>query len=401
MSDQSSNQERPDDWPRGGYYPGEQYPGEQYADEQYYGSSSASSGTGSSGSSRRDADDSGTTRIVPTPGQSGSEPSSSASLSPSIPATPVWTPAPGLGGSQVQGSPGQASPGTGSSAQQSSGPGSSGQGSSGQGSPGQYGSSGSTSQYGAASYGSAPGQYGSAQAKAQYAPDQSQYGSAQGQYSSPSQYSSGQGSQAGASPYGAGQSSQAGASQYTSGQGSQYGSSQAAGYAPGPGSQAGASPYGSGQAQYGSAGSYGSGQSAAGAQGAAGYGAAGQYGSAQSYPTPGTPGPGASLQASPRQSADSKGFLAALFDFSFTSFVTTRIIKVLYILITVLVCLTALIYTIVAFRISPLFGILTLVIGDPLFIIIVMGFWRLVLEAFVVVFRISEDVRSLRERADR
>jgi hypothetical protein len=30
-----------------------------------------------------------------------------------------------------------------------------------------------------------------------------------------------------------------------------------------------------------------------------------------------------------------------------------------------------------------------------------MGFWRLVLEAFVVVFRISEDVRSLRERADR
>jgi hypothetical protein len=40
----------------------------------------------------------------------------------------------------------------------------------------------------------------------------------------------------------------------------------------------------------------------------------------------------------------------------------------------------------------------TLVIGDPLFIIIVMGFWRLVLEAFVVVFRIAEDVRAIRER---
>jgi uncharacterized membrane protein len=81
--------------------------------------------------------------------------------------------------------------------------------------------------------------------------------------------------------------------------------------------------------------------------------------------------------------------------------VTTRIIKVLYILITVLVCLGALSYTLLAFRISAIFGIIVLVIGDPLFIIIVMGFWRLVLESFVVVFRISEDLRSIHERNDR
>ena len=99
--------------------------------------------------------------------------------------------------------------------------------------------------------------------------------------------------------------------------------------------------------------------------------------------------------------ADSRGFLSALFDFSFTSFVTTRIIKVLYVLITVLVCLTALFYTILAFRVSAGFGIVTLIIGDPLYIIIVMAFWRLVLEAFVVVFRIAEDVRAIRERAGR
>ena len=92
--------------------------------------------------------------------------------------------------------------------------------------------------------------------------------------------------------------------------------------------------------------------------------------------------------------ADSRGFLSALFDFSFTSFVTTRIIKVLYVLITVLVSLAALVYTIIAFRISTAFGLLVLVIGDPLYIIIVMAFWRLVLEAFVVVFRIAEDVRG-------
>ena len=58
-------------------------------------------------------------------------------------------------------------------------------------------------------------------------------------------------------------------------------------------------------------------------------------------------------------------------------------------------------YTILAFRISTAFGILVLIIGDPLFIIIVMAFWRLVLEAFVVVFRIAEDVRGMRERGGR
>jgi hypothetical protein len=101
------------------------------------------------------------------------------------------------------------------------------------------------------------------------------------------------------------------------------------------------------------------------------------------------------------QAADSKGFFGALFDFSFTSFVTTRIIKVLYALILVLAVLSALVYTVIAFRVSAVFGFLTLVIGDPLFIIIVMAFWRLVLEAFVVVFRIAEDIRALRERGDR
>ncbi len=101
------------------------------------------------------------------------------------------------------------------------------------------------------------------------------------------------------------------------------------------------------------------------------------------------------------QAAGEKGFLGTLFDFSFTSFVTTRIIKVLYVLIGVLAVLSALVYTVIAFRVSAVFGFLTLVIGDPLFILIVMAFWRLVLEAFVVVFRIAEDIRALRERGDR
>ena len=135
-------------------------------------------------------------------------------------------------------------------------------------------------------------------------------------------------------------------------------------------------------------------------------GAPGQGAPARGVPQQGAYPQGAAQQSAysqgaPRQVAESKGFFGALFDFSFTSFVTTKIIKVLYVLILVLAVLSALTYTVLAFKVSPGFGFLTLVIGDPLFIIIVMAFWRLVLEAFVVVFRISEDIRALRERGDR
>ena len=101
------------------------------------------------------------------------------------------------------------------------------------------------------------------------------------------------------------------------------------------------------------------------------------------------------------QAAHARGFMASLFDFSFTSFVTTKIIKVLYVLITVLVTLSWLGYSAIAFQASAVFGLIVLVIIGPLFGIIVLAFWRLVLESFVVVFRIAEDLRAVRERGER
>ena len=166
--------------------------------------------------------------------------------------------------------------------------------------------------------------------------------------------------------------------------------------------QAGAGQAGAGQAAPGRAaygqdayGQAGYGQSAYG-QDAYGQGAYGQ----DATPPSGAPATGSRAMGR-SQAADARGFLGALFDFSFTSFVTTKIIKVLYVLILVLVSISALVFTIAAFRLSAAFGLLTLVIGDPLFILIVMAFWRLVLESFVVRFRIAEDVRELRERSGR
>jgi hypothetical protein len=102
----------------------------------------------------------------------------------------------------------------------------------------------------------------------------------------------------------------------------------------------------------------------------------------------------------PREAADTRGFLGALFDFGFTSFVTPKVIKVLYMLIVIGTVVSALVVTIVAFKASTVFGFLMLVFGDPLFILIVLAIYRIILEFFVVTFRVAEDIRALRERGD-
>lgn len=102
----------------------------------------------------------------------------------------------------------------------------------------------------------------------------------------------------------------------------------------------------------------------------------------------------------PREATDVRGFLGALFDFGFTSFVTPKVIKVLYMLIVIGTVVSALVFTFVAFKASLVFGFLTLVIGDPLFILIVLAIYRIILEIFMVAFRAAEDIRTLRERSD-
>jgi Domain of unknown function (DUF4282) len=59
---------------------------------------------------------------------------------------------------------------------------------------------------------------------------------------------------------------------------------------------------------------------------------------------------------------------------------------------------SALVFTYIAFKASTVFGIVTLLFADPLFILIVTAFYRVILEFFVVAFRAAEDIRVLRER---
>jgi hypothetical protein len=105
-------------------------------------------------------------------------------------------------------------------------------------------------------------------------------------------------------------------------------------------------------------------------------------------------------QPQPQPHADARGFLGALFDFGFTSFVTPKVVKVLYPLIMVFTGLTALAFVAGAFHASTGLGFLTLLVLAPLFFLVVTAIYRILLEFFIVIFRVAEDIRALRERGD-
>jgi Domain of unknown function (DUF4282) len=111
------------------------------------------------------------------------------------------------------------------------------------------------------------------------------------------------------------------------------------------------------------------------------------------YPPPSAP---------PRQQSATatKGFLSALFDFGFTSFVTPKVVKVLYPLIMIFAALGALGFVAAAFSANTVFGILALFILAPLFFLVTTAIYRILLEFFIVIFRVAEDIRALRERGD-
>ncbi len=102
-----------------------------------------------------------------------------------------------------------------------------------------------------------------------------------------------------------------------------------------------------------------------------------------------------------RPRSDGKGFFGALFDFSFTSFVTPKIIKVLYVLITIWIALWALIFLRLGFKYGGAAGgFVTLFVVDPIFVLLTLGAYRVVLELFMVVHRMHDELRAIRQRGD-
>jgi len=89
-----------------------------------------------------------------------------------------------------------------------------------------------------------------------------------------------------------------------------------------------------------------------------------------------------------------RGFFSSLFDISFTSFVTTKLIKVLYVLSLVLIAITALVFVVAGFQESAGLGLFMLVIGAPLGALLYIIYTRVILEFIIQVFRIGELLRD-------
>jgi len=95
-----------------------------------------------------------------------------------------------------------------------------------------------------------------------------------------------------------------------------------------------------------------------------------------------------------------KGFFGSLFDLSFTSLVTTRIIKVLYVLAIVLIGIYALVFIAGGFSNSTSAGIVVLLIIAPIFTLVSLIYTRVLLEVIIALFRIMENTSELVARAN-
>ncbi len=93
-----------------------------------------------------------------------------------------------------------------------------------------------------------------------------------------------------------------------------------------------------------------------------------------------------------------KGILASIFDLSFSEFVTTRIIKIMFILAIAGAGLWSLILLAGAFSSGSAGAILLSLIVIPLFFFLLVLWSRVSLELIVVVFRIAENTARLVEK---
>jgi hypothetical protein len=127
-----------------------------------------------------------------------------------------------------------------------------------------------------------------------------------------------------------------------------------------------------------------------------------------SYPPPPPPGPPAGYggypggpggpggPVGPGPQGEAKGFFGALFDFSFDSFATPAVVKVLYIIGMVLLGLAYVIAVIAGFAVQGAgAGLLILVIG-AIGVLFYLTLFRITLEFYYAIVRMSEDIHHRR-----
>jgi uncharacterized membrane protein len=89
-------------------------------------------------------------------------------------------------------------------------------------------------------------------------------------------------------------------------------------------------------------------------------------------------------------------FFDGLFDFTFTKFVTTKIISVIYIIGMVLGGIGAIGFAFSGFKTSTVAGVITLIFS-PIFFLLFILYLRVILELIIVSFKTAENTRQTAE----
>lgn len=94
------------------------------------------------------------------------------------------------------------------------------------------------------------------------------------------------------------------------------------------------------------------------------------------------------------------GIMKALFDFSFTTFIAPSIAKIVYLLVMVVIAISYLLFVVVSFQQSSLFGILVLLIIGPIFSLLYLVLARVGLESLIAAIRTAENTGELVRRGN-
>jgi hypothetical protein len=110
----------------------------------------------------------------------------------------------------------------------------------------------------------------------------------------------------------------------------------------------------------------------------------------------------------PPSQAASKGFMAGLFDLSFSTFIATRVVKVLYVLTLLLIGLgliggviSGILTAVGGISADSFFLILTglgQVVLTPVFCLLGLTYARVIFESIIVFFRMSEHLAEINQK---
>lgn len=136
-----------------------------------------------------------------------------------------------------------------------------------------------------------------------------------------------------------------------------------------------------------------------------GYATAGDHNARTGYPDySGYPATGIGTGTGNGAGRDA-GFFSALFDFSFRKYATPSIVKIVYILVTVVMVLGALVWTITGaagvFDVDPGLGVLFLLLGVPFILVALvlqLALFRVLLEASLALIRSAQSLQNLEQR---